>query len=100
MHWSIDSLCEAKTSANIKKVKALVKNMSIRGWMTILILFSLIFVSVQSAFLLRDVAQLEEETNRLIERLETIQERSLNLRIVPRRRTPVPAYRKKGETAI
>ena len=100
MHWSIDSLTEARTAVSIKKMKALVKSMSIRGWMVLLILVSLIFVSVQSAFLLRDVAELQERTDQLSERLGPIQEKVLNLYIVPRRRAPMSAYKKKGETAI
>ncbi len=102
MHWSIDSLAEARTSANIERLKALVKSMSIRGWMALLILVSLIFVSVQSAFLLRDVAELQERTDQLNERLGPIEEKSLNLFILPspRHRAPTFTYEKKGETPI
>ena len=102
MHWSVDSLCEAKTSANLKQLKALVKGMSIHGWMALLILVSLIFVSVQSAFLLRDVNRLQERTDQLGERLGPIEEKSLNLFILPRprHRAPTPTYEKKGETGI
>lgn len=100
MHWSLDSLCEAKTAADIKKLKALVKGMKIRGWMALLILVGLIIVSVQSAFLLHDVRQLRERADRLHERLGPAQDRILDLYIEPEYRVPVFTYEEKRETAI
>lgn len=102
MHWSVDSLCEAKTVANIKKLKALLKGIQIRGVMAGLILIGLIIVSIQSAFLLRDVNRLKERADQLNWRLGPIQERSLDLYIEPEYeyRPPVFIYEEKGEVAI
>ena len=100
MHWSIDSLCEAKTVANIKKLKALVKGMKIRGWIALLILIGLIIVSVQSSFLLHDVRRLRERADLLDQRLGPIQEKSLELYIEPWYRIPVFLYEEKGEIEV
>jgi hypothetical protein len=76
MHWSLDSAIEAANVATIRKIKGFLKSFQIRGVMAILILISLIFVAVQSAFLLHRLDQLNE-------RLGPIQEKRLDLYIEP-----------------
>ncbi len=98
-HWSIDSLCEAKTVANIKKLKGLVNRIHIQGMMAVLILVGLLVVSIQSAFLLRDVNRLKESADQLNFQLG-IQEKSLELYLEPEYREPVFIYEDKGEVTI
>jgi hypothetical protein len=100
MHWSIDSLAEAKTAAGIKKLKALVGGMNIRGVTALLILIGLIIVSVQSAFLLREVERLNERTDQLNERLGPIQEKTLELYVEPEPMVPVSTYETKQERML
>lgn len=98
MHWSIASLAEAGTAATIKKMKGFSKDIQIRGVMAILILISLIFVAVQSAFLLHRL-------DRLNERLGPMQEKSLDLYVEPwypywEERVPIFNHEEEGEIPI
>jgi hypothetical protein len=85
MHWSLDSAIEAANVATIRKIKGFLKSFQIRGVMAILILISLIFVAVQSAFLLHRLDQLNE-------RLGPLQEKRLDLHIEPDDFYAVPMF--------